>query len=102
MNEIEQAINQQKSEMIESEQLMTLKEEPISQILCTFDQNKKMLEDIFNLRRHNLDKFNIGNGMDYLTILWRTVTSEQQKAMYWRMIDAFMEDRGKYIGNPMV
>lgn len=47
---------------------ISLKTIVINDLLKTFDENKAALQAIFNERRTNPDRFNRGNGMDYLTI----------------------------------
>lgn len=75
---------------------ITLKEMTIEWILSTFDENIPLLKPIFESRLNILNRFNVGNGLDYLTILHRTVTPVQQQKMYLKMIQRFFKDEQKY------
>lgn len=81
---------------------ITLKTESIQQILDSFDENRCLLERLFNERKHKLNRFNNGNGYDYLTVLWRVVSTEQQTSMNKRIFEYFIEDKEEYIQNPKV
>lgn len=82
---------------------LTLKTTPISEIIITFNESKAFLREIFNQRRSILDRFNYGGiGYDFLTVLWRIVTPEQQKAMYSTLMKEFIEDEREYIGSLIV
>lgn len=61
---------------------LCLKEMSIDTILCTWEENSSMLKALYESRANTLDILNRGNGMDYLTILHRILTSEQQQQMY--------------------
>lgn len=104
IEEIEQAIREQEVEKTLThvfDQLndeLTLKNVPIDDIMNTFTDNKPLLQSIFEQRRFKLDRFNVGNGYDYLTVLWRVVTSEQQKTMYSTILSAFIVDVENYGG----
>lgn len=93
--EIENEINDEKKEI-------TLKNIAINVILNTFEENIPLLKSIYKSRANIPNRFNNGNGLDYLTILHRTVTSEQQQQMYLKIIQYFAEDERKYIENPTV
>lgn len=106
-----QALDEAKSEMsVESRNsvdatplnTITLKNETIQQILHSFDENKHFLESIFNDRKATLNRFNVGNGYDFLTILWRVVSTEQQQAMYSHILNYFTHDEREYIQDPKV
>lgn len=101
MTEIEEAIGKV-NDTKKDERKITLKDEPISDLLLTFDDNKMSLQSIFDQRKNQLYRHNYGNGYDFLTVLSRTLTSDQQKEMYWRLCAAFVGDSRKYIQNPMV
>lgn len=81
---------------------ITLTDIPVAELLATFDSNKIKLEIIFNYHRSKLDRFIRGNGYDFLTVLSRIVTSEQQQAMYVKICNIFMKNFEKYIQNPIV
>lgn len=75
---------------------------PINSILYTYDENIQLLKSIYESKANVPDRFNKGNGLDYLTILFRVVTSEQQQQMYTKILQQFVKDERKYIGNPTV
>lgn len=81
---------------------ITLKNVEISELLSTFIENETVLRTIFNQRRSDVDRFISGNGYDFLTVLYRTLTSSQQQALYCRICEYFMGDIKKYIRNPTV
>lgn len=68
---------------------ITLKAIAIDDLLSTFKDNKAELRRLFDERRGKLDRFNYGNGYDFLTVLSRIATSEQQQKMYCRITDEF-------------
>lgn len=68
---------------------VTLKQMTIDDLLKTFKDNEENLRLIFDERRRKLDRFNYGNGYDFLTVLSRIATSEQQKQMWSYISDAF-------------
>lgn len=74
---------------VENFEKITLKARSIDYLLKTFDDNEADLRILFDERRRRLDRFNHGNGYDFLTVLSRIATSEQQQQMYCRMTDAF-------------
>lgn len=80
----------------------TLKDETVADLLATFENNKTHLQNLFDHHRGNLDRFNFGNGYDFLTVLSRLVTSEQQKDLYMHLCNAFVGNFQKYIQNPTV
>lgn len=96
IKEIEEEINRETSVEI------TLKLMPIDEILSTFDEHFQLLKNIFETRAKVLDRFNQGNGLNYLTILFRTLTQDQQQQMYLRIVRKFSKDERKYTQNPMV
>lgn len=78
---------------------MTLKTVNVNELLSTFDENEPALRSIFNERRMKLDRLNYGMGYDFLNILYRIATTEQQKELYPHMCEAIA---GKnYFVNPM-
>lgn len=79
-----------------------LKHMSIDAILCTLEENISTLETLYKSRANILDRLNQGNGLDYLTILHRTLTSEQQQQMYLQIVDKFAEDKKTYKGNRIV
>lgn len=82
-----------------SKSKITLKTMESQDLLATFEENEKSLRSIFNARRKQLDRFNNGMGYDFLTVLSRISTSEQQKEMYSHMCEAIV---GKsYYENPV-
>lgn len=70
---------------------ISLKTLTLDELLETFDDNKAYLRGLFDERRRKLDRFNYGNGYDFLTVLSRIATSEQQQKMYCHMTDVFAE-----------
>lgn len=81
---------------------ITLKNVAIDELLATFYQHKTTLQTIFDQRRSKQDRFNYGNGLDFLTILSRLVTPEQQAPMYKCICRAFVTNQRKYLENPTV
>lgn len=81
---------------------ITLKNMAINTILGTFDENFVLIKSIFESRANVPNRFNEGNGLDYLTILYRAVTMEQQQQMYLRIVQQFAKDEQKYFDNPIV
>lgn len=63
---------------------------PIFDLLETFKENEENLRAIFDERCGKLDRFNYGNGYDFLTVLDRIATSEQQKEMWRHISDTFV------------
>lgn len=61
----------------------------INDLLKTFDVHAEKLRSLFDTRRVKSDRLNRGNGYDYLTVLTRVATSEQQQKMYTHMTEAF-------------
>lgn len=96
IKEIEEEISRGTSEEI------TLKLLSTDQILSTFDEHFQLLKNVFKSRAKVLDRFNVGNGLDYLTILHRTLTQEQQHQMYIRIIRTFPKDEKSYMQNQVV
>lgn len=99
------AIQEIESEIQGQNISITIKDIPQDELLATFQDHKKKLLDIFNQRRNRLDHFNIGNGFDYLTVLYQTVTSEQQQQMYGRIRDVFGQNKKftkNYYDKPIV
>lgn len=74
---------------------------PIEDIVATFDEHIPLLESLYTSRSTVLDRFNNGNGLDYLTILYQTLTPEQQK-MFLRIVNKFTKNEKEYIQNPIV
>lgn len=103
ISEIEAMIDEQKdldlNEFESQDGPTTLEGMPVHEIIETFNENEESLGKIFGERRHIMDHFNRGNGLDYLTILFRTVTSEQQQKMYTRIRDTFTKN---YLEHPIV
>lgn len=64
---------------------ITLKAIPIDDLLSTFEDNEAELRRVFDGRRGQLDRFNYGNGYDFLRVLSRIATSEQQQKMYCKI-----------------
>lgn len=81
---------------------VTIKNWKICDIINTFDENKEQLECIFNQRKFQFDRFNEGNGYDYLTVLWRIITPVQQQSMYCRILENCVQNRKEYLQNPRV
>ena len=81
---------------------ITLKNEAMSSILSTFEENVSKLKSIYEIKAKIPNRFINGNGMDYLTILCRIVTMEQQHQMYQKLIQEFTEDGEKYSNNRTV
>lgn len=79
---------------------ISLKNIAIDPILETFEENVHALKSIYDARANILNRLN--EGSDYLTILHRTLTSEQQQKMYTRIRNEFAKDERKYIENPTV
>lgn len=79
---------------------ISLKGMSMNSILSTFEENVPSLKSIYDTRATKLNRFNEGN--NFLTILHRTVTSEQQQHMYTRIRHEFAEDERKYMENPTV
>lgn len=67
---------------------ITVKTMEVSDLLNTFKENEAALRSIFNERRIKLDRFNYGMGYDFLRILSRLATSDQQKEMFSFMCQA--------------
>lgn len=103
-SEIEQEIERKNTNSSENKTIgkISLKNVPIDELLGTFDDNKTVLQNLFEERRNKLDRFNYGNGFDFLTVLPRVLDEEQKKMMYQQICTAFMENFEKYIGNPLV
>lgn len=78
---------------------ITLKSMDVKDLLKTFEENEAALRSIFNERRTNLDRFNYGIGYDFLTVLSRIVTPEQQKQMFSFMCEALAGE--KYYDRPI-
>lgn len=97
IEEIEKAIENNPSHI-------TLENTSIASILSTFDENFSLMESIFTSRSKVLDRFNNGHGLDYcsITILCRLLSSEQQKQMFFRIVQAFTKNQNEYIRNPIV
>lgn len=76
---------------------ITLKNMAIKDIVETFDENIPFLKAIFETRAHIPNRFNIGNGLDYLTILYHTVAPAQQQEMYTKIVQQFVKDEEKYL-----
>lgn len=72
---------------------ITIKTMDSNNLLATFKDHEKHLRSIFDARRGQLDRFNYGMGYDFLTVLYRTATPEQQKKMFSHMCEAII---GKY------
>lgn len=82
---------------------ITLKDTPIDAIMATFEEGTPSIEALYSTHAKTLDRLiNRGNGLDYLTILYRTLTSNQQQQMYLRILKKFAKDEKKYIENPIV
>lgn len=81
---------------------ITLKNMSIHTILSTFDENIPSLQSIYDSKANIPNRFNKGTELDYLTILYRTVTMQQQHEMYQKLIKQFTEDEKKYSENPTV
>lgn len=80
---------------------ITLKDMPIDSILNTFNENFSALKEIYKSRVNIPNRFNIGP-LDYLSILYRAVTMEQQHNMYDKMIEKFIKDEETYTNNRTV
>lgn len=79
-----------------------LKNTPIEDIISTFDEHFAIMEDIFT-SRSKIDRFNFGGfGVCSVMTLDRLLTSEQQKQMYQRIVEAFTNNRIEYMGNRIV
>lgn len=68
---------------------ITVKTMDVKDLLRTFEENEATLRSIFNERRTKLDRFNYGMGYDFLTVLSRIATPEQQKKMFSCICEAF-------------
>lgn len=68
---------------------LSLKTMAIDDLLKTFNHHEVYIRTLFETRRIKSDRFNCGNGYDYLLVLSRLATSEQQKKMYTHMTEAF-------------
>lgn len=75
---------------------ISLKSDSVEQIISTFSANESSLRNMFNLHRNQPDRCVRGE-LDFLTIFHRVVTSEQQKAMYTHIRNAFAENQTDYI-----
>lgn len=75
---------------------ISLKNVSVNDIILTLDENQQMLQNIFDASRTQCDRF-IRSSLDYLTILYQTVTEEQKKAMYKCIIDSFVKEKNEYI-----
>lgn len=105
MDEIKAAIHAEKATdlgIASQPNQITLKAMPIAHILNSFDENKNLFESIFNERKSLHNRFNNGYGYDYLTVLWRLLSSEQQQAMYCRISKHFIPNEREYLQNPKV
>lgn len=78
---------------------ITVKTLNLKDLLETFKENEATLRSIFNERRTKLERFNYGAGYDFLTVLSRTATPEQQKQMYSYMCEALAGK--KYYDRPI-
>lgn len=83
---------------------MTLKDVPINEIIATFDEGIPLLESLYTAHANiTMDRLiHRGNGLDYLTILYRTVTQQQQQRMYLQILTKFTINQKKYFENPNV
>lgn len=82
---------------------ITLKDMSIEALIDTFDEGVPLMETLYSAHAKTLDRLIIkGNGLDYLTILYRTLTPCQQQKMYLRILKKFTNDQKKYIENPIV
>lgn len=68
---------------------VTLKSMDIDDLLKTFESNERNLRILFDERRYKLDRFNYGQDYDFLTVLSRIATPEQQKKMWGHISDEF-------------
>lgn len=89
---------------IEMPHKITLKDMPINAILATFDEGIALLQSLYTAHANKTMDHLIhrGNGLDYLTILYRTVTQQQQQQMYLRILTEFANNQKKYFENPKV
>lgn len=88
---------------IQTPEKITLKDMPITAIIATFEEGYPLLESLYSSLANSMaDRFLQGNGLDYLTILYRTVSSNQQHQMYGRMLEKFTKNQREYIENPTV
>lgn len=67
---------------------ITVKTMDVNDLLKTFEEHEAALRS-FDERRTKLDRFNYGMGYDFLTVLSRIATPEQQKNMFSYMCEAF-------------
>lgn len=103
IKEIDELVKKEnESKREQNTEKITLKDMTIAELLATFDENQIELQDLFDRRRGILDRLNYGNGYDFLTVLSRTLTSEQQQQMFGRIGTVFTGDFKKYIQNPKV
>lgn len=84
------------------EEKITLKNVAHEVLVSSYGEHETVLRTIFDQRRHQLDRFNYGNDYDYLTVLSRTLTSEQQQVMFLEICANFMGNAVKYMQNPIV
>lgn len=98
VDEIEEAMRLERNHS----EIITLKNMSDDAILATFEETRTLLENLFVSRINISDRLNIGNGLDYLTILFRIVTSDQQQKMYAQIVKQFSKDEMKYTGNRIV
>lgn len=81
---------------------ITLKDVAVDGLLATFNDSKTVLQDLFDKRRGKLDRFNYGNGLDFLTILSRTVSEDQKTKMYRHLCTCLTGSFEWYIQNANV
>lgn len=68
---------------------LSLKTMAIDDLLKTFIDHEVYIRSLFDTRRIISDRLNCGHGYDYLLVLSRLATSEQQKKMYTHITEAF-------------
>lgn len=67
---------------------ITLQDTDVSELIKTFEENEAILRPIFNERRTTLDHFHRGMGYDFLTVLTRAATAQQQQKMMSFIVEA--------------
>lgn len=97
------AITEIENEMsLESSNPLTLKNYSTDDIVATFDENVSLIKCLYDSHLNTLDRLIDGNGMDYLTVLFRIVTTAQQHKMHSRILQNFTKSEKAYMENPNV
>lgn len=104
VKEIEEAIEEEKENLNAKsiEEKMTLKNVSSEILITSYDEHETVLRTIFEQRRQQLDRFNYGNGYDFLTVLSRILTSEQQQLLFLEICGKIMGNAMEYMQNPIV